>query len=139
MSLGPIEILCIKFSGYFIKDEIASALRTLVENNTIRIIDILFIRKGDNGEVVVNEIDELDDIDHSIIDPLISDISGLISEEDVQILAQALDNSSFAALMLFENTWATAFQTAVLSANGELLLNERIPKSVIDQVMAAQV
>lgn len=138
MSLGPIEILCVKFSGYFIKDEIASALRTLVENNTIRIIDILFIRKGENGEVIVHEIDELDDVDHSIIDPLISDISGLISEEDVQILAQALDNRSFAAMMLFENTWATAFQNAVLTANGEVLLNERIPKSVVDQAIAAQ-
>ncbi|GAB4369844.1 MAG: hypothetical protein Kow00121_10110 [Elainellaceae cyanobacterium] len=138
MSLGPIELLCIKFPNDLIKDEIASALRALVTNRTIRIIDILFIRKSESGEVTMNEIDELKDIDHSLLDPIIADISGLIAEADVQTIVQSLDNNSFAALMLFENIWATAFRDAVLKAEGELLLNERIPSSVIDQAMAAQ-
>ncbi|OKH37928.1 hypothetical protein NIES2119_12355 [[Phormidium ambiguum] IAM M-71] len=139
MSLGPIEILCIKFPNNFVKDEIAAALRSLVENKTIRIIDIIFIKKSENGEVIVNEMDELDDVDYSIFDPIIADITGLISEEDVQTIAQSLDNNSFAALMLFENIWATAFRDAVVNANGQLLLNERIPSQVIEEVMAAQV
>lgn len=138
MSLGPIEMLCIKFPDYFVKDEIAAALRTLVENNTIRIIDILFIRKSESGEVTMNEIDEMNDIDHSILDPIIADINELISEEDVQTVAQALDNNSFAALMLFENIWATTFRDAIVNAKGQLLLNERIPSSVIEQIRAAQ-
>lgn len=139
MSLGPVEMLCIKFSNTFIKDEIAAALRTLVENKTIRIIDILFIRKGENDQVEMNEIDELDDTDYSIFDPIVSDITGLITEEDVQTIAQALDHNSFAALMLFENIWATTFRDAVVNAQGQLLLNERIPSSVIEQAIANQV
>lgn len=139
MSLGPVEILCIKFPNAFIKDEIASALKALVENKTIRIIDILFIWKSESGEVTVIEIDEMEDMDHSILDPIIADISGLISESDVQAIAEALDNSSFAALMLFENVWATTFRDAVLNADGQLLLNARIPSSVIEEVLAAQV
>ncbi len=138
MSLGPVEILCIKFPNTFIKDGIAIALRTLVENKTIRIIDILFIRKSESGAVTITEVDQMDDVDHSILDPLIADISGLIAEEDVQTIAQALDNDSFAALMLFENIWATTFRDAVLNANGQLLLSERIPSCVIEEVMAAQ-
>jgi pyridoxal/pyridoxine/pyridoxamine kinase len=138
MSLGPIELLAIKFPNNLIQDEIALALKALVENNTIRIIDILFIKKGESGEVTVREIDELDDVDHSILDPVIADISGLIAEEDIQEIAQELDNNSFAALMLFENRWATAFRDAVLSAKGQLLLNERIPSSAIEQAVAAQ-
>jgi hypothetical protein len=138
MTLGPVEILCIKFPNTYIKDDIAAALKTLVEIGTIRIIDILFIRKSENGEVTVNEIDEMKDVDHSLLDPLVSDISGLISEVDIQGIAEALDNSSFAALMLFENTWATAFRDAVINANGQLLLNERIPSSVIDEALAVQ-
>ncbi|UBF30021.1 DUF6325 family protein (plasmid) [Kovacikia minuta CCNUW1] len=139
MPLGPVEILCIKFPSTFIKDEIASALRTLVENQTIRIIDILFIRKNEAGAITINEVDEVGDIDYSIFDPLISNISGLISEDDVQEVAQSLDNNSFAALMLFENTWATAFRDAIVNANGQLLMNERIPSHVIEEVMATQV
>lgn len=133
--LGPIEMLCIKFPNNLIKDEIGSALRELVKNRTIRIIDIVFIRKNENGELTINELDELDDIDHSILDPIVSTITGLIAEEDVQTIAQSLDRNSFAAVMLFENIWATAFRDAVVNATGELLLCERIPSSVIDEVM----
>ncbi len=136
MSLGPVEMLCIKFPNTLIKDEIASALKALVDNKTIRIVDILFIRKSESGEVTMTEIDEMEDVDHSILDPIIADISGLIAESDVQTISQSLDNNSFAALMLFENIWATAFRDAVLAAKGQLLFSERIPSSVIDEVMA---
>jgi len=138
MALGPVEILCIKFPTAFVKDEIVGALRSLVDAKTIRIIDILFIKKSVDGEVTINEVDDVGDIDYSLFTPLIADISGLISDEDVQTIAQSLDNDSFAALMLFENTWATTFRDAILKADGQLLLNARIPSQVIDQVMAAQ-
>jgi hypothetical protein len=139
MSLGPVEMLCIKFPSNLIKDEIASALKALVENQTIRIIDILFIKKSASGEVTMTEMDEMEDIDHSLLDPLITDVAGLIAEEDVQMLSRSLDNDSFAALMLFENIWATAFRDAVVNSNGKLLFSERIPKSIIDELMAEQV
>lgn len=139
MSLGPVEMLCIKFPEHYVKDEIAAALKALVENQTIRIIDILFIKKNEDGEVTMHEIDDLEDAEYSTFDPIIADIAGLLSEDDVQKISQSLDNDSSAALMLFENIWATAFRDAVLKAKGQLLFSERIPSSVIDQAMAAQV
>lgn len=139
MSLGPVEILCIKFPNASIKDEIASALKALVDSNTIRIIDILFIRKSESGEVTMNEMSEMDDVDHSLLDPLVADVSGLIAEEDVQAIGESLDHNSFAAVMLFENIWATTFRDAVLQADGQLLLSERIPNSVIEEVIATQI
>lgn len=135
MSLGPIEMLCIKFPNNLIRDEIGSALGGLVRNRTIRIVDIVFIRKKENGEVIIDELDELDDIDHSILDPIVSTITGLIAEEDLQMIAESLNHNSFAAVILFENIWATAFRDAVINANGELLFSERIPSSVIDEVV----
>jgi len=134
MSLGPIEILCIKFPNTLIKDEIAAALRALVDSKTVRVIDIVFIRKSDAGGVTMTELKEMQDIDHNILDPLVADISGLIATEDVQEVAEALDPNSFAALMLFEHIWATTFRDAVLDAGGELLFSDRIPSSVIDEI-----
>lgn len=139
MSLGPIEMLCIKFPRDYAKDELAAALKALVDNKTIRIIDILFVTKDESGDVTMGEIDDLDDADYLTFDPIIDDIAGLLSEEDVQTLSQGLDNNTSAALMLFENIWATAFRDAVVNAKGEVLLNERIPSRVIEQVLAAQV
>lgn len=138
MPLGPIEILSIKFPERAITAGIAAALKTLVNSQMIRIVDILFVKKNGSGDVTLTEIDEMDDIDHSLLDPLIADISGLISEEDVQAIAQDLDNNSFAALMLFENTWATSFRDAVLKADGQLILSERIPSRIVDEALAAQ-
>lgn len=138
MPLGPVEMLCIKFPETAITADITLALKHLVDSQTIRIIDILFIRKGPGGEVLISEIDEMADIDHSLLDSAIAEISGLIAEEDVEDIAQQLDPNSFAALMLFENLWATAFRDAVLQAQGQMLLSERIPNSVIEAAMAVQ-
>lgn len=138
MSLGPIEILCIKFPQDFAKAQIAAALKALVVSKTVRIIDILFIQKDEKGDLVMNEVDDLDAIDTDLFEPLIADISGLISEADVQDIGQSLDNNSLAALLLFEHSWATVFRDAVLKANGELLLSERIPHRVIEELLATQ-
>lgn len=138
MSLGPIEILCIKFPSNFAKDEIATALKALVSSKMVRIIDILFIQTNEKGDIIMNEIDDLDAADVDIFDPLISDISGLISEEDVQEIGRSLDHNSLAGVILFEHTWATAFQDAVLKAGGELLMSDRVPNQVIEELLAAQ-
>jgi len=139
MSLGPIELLVVKFPGNQFKGEIAPALKDLVEDGHIRVIDILFVGKDQDGEMTVLEINDLDDDDFSHFDPVVSDITGMITVDDARQLAQGLDNNSSGAIMLFENTWATRFRDALLNANGELILNERIPKTVIDQLTAVPV
>ncbi len=138
MPLGPIEILCIKFPTTAVTSGMVSALKALVDSQMIRIVDIVFIKKSASGEVTYAEIDEVDDIDHTLLDPLIADISGLIAEADVEAMAQTLDHNSFAALMLFEHTWATAFGEAVLQVGGQLVMSDRIPSQVVDEALAAQ-
>ncbi|HEX2513128.1 MAG TPA: DUF6325 family protein, partial [Chloroflexota bacterium] len=72
MALGPVELLVIKFPGNEFKGEIAPALRELVENGTIRIIDLLFIRKDADGTVTANELMDLAPDLYAIFDPLVS-------------------------------------------------------------------
>ncbi len=138
MPLGPIEILCVKFPTTAVTSGMVSALKALVDSRMIRIVDIVFIRKSASGEVTYAEVDEVDDVDHTLLDPLIADISGLIAEADVEEISQTLDHNSFAALMLFEHTWATAFGEAVLQAGGQLVMSDRIPSRVVDEALAAQ-
>jgi len=137
MSYGPIELLVIKFPGNQFKGEIAPALRALVETGTIQVIDIVFVNKDENGKVEAVEINDLDDDDYATFDPIVSDITGLLSPEDIEQLSQGLDNNSSGALMLFENTWARTFVDALRNANAELIFNERIPRQVIEEVLAA--
>jgi hypothetical protein len=78
-----------------------------------------------------------DEDTYAVWDPIVADITGLLSDDDIARLSGVLDDNSSAAIMLFENTWATRFVDAVLRANGELVLNERIPRRVVDEVLAA--
>ena len=136
--MGPIELLVVRFPGNRFSGEIVPALAELVESGTIRIIDIAFAIKGGDGQLRLLELDELDPDVLGLFDPIVSDVTGLLSEEDERRLAGALENNSSAALMLFENTWATRFADAVRNAHGEVVVNERIPHVIIDELLAAQ-
>jgi uncharacterized membrane protein len=139
MALGPVELLVVRFPGNEFRGEIAPALRELVEGGTIRIIDLLFVTKDAEGAVASTELTDLDEDTYAVYDPLVSDLEGLLADDDVQRLGAALEPNSSAAVMLFENAWATRFRDAVVNARGELVLAERIPRSVIEEVAAARV
>ena len=137
MSLGPLELLVVKFPGNRFTGEIAPALTELVEGGLIRVIDILFVYKDEASEMTVLEINDLDDDDFSRFDPVVADITGMLTHDDARQLAAGLEDNSSGAIMLFENTWATKFRDTLVRANGELVLNERIPRTVVDELMAA--
>jgi Family of unknown function (DUF6325) len=137
MPLGPIELLVVKFPGNQFRGEIAPALADLVDAGTIRIIDILFATKDEDGKLSVAEINDLDDAEYATFDPVVSDITGLLTPEDVEQLTASLEPNSSAGLMLFENTWAKAFADAVVNAHGEVIISERIPRAVVEEMVAA--
>lgn len=135
MSFGPIELVMIQFPENRFTGRIAREITRLVETGTIRVIDILFVRKDEYGGLTVLEINDLDDTDYAIFDPIVSDVTGLLSKDDARELSSALENNSSAGLMIFENTWASRFVEAVSDIGGEVVLNERIPRAVVLEAM----
>jgi hypothetical protein len=139
MRLGPIELLVVKFPGNRFTGEIIPALAELVENGTIRIVDLLFATKGEEGNVTVLEFNDLAADIFGEWDPLVRDITPMLNEDDAHQLTASLENNSSAAVMLFENTWATRFVEAASNAGGEVVFNERIPRAVIQELVTAEV
>ena len=137
MSFGPIEMLMIRFPGDQISADLVPALTELVNDGLIHIVDMLFIRKDAEGSVAVFELGDLSPDLAGQYAPLLTDVTELLNEEDAYELAASLENGSSAGIMLFENVWATRFAQAVRASSGEVLLNERIPNSVIEEVIAA--
>jgi Family of unknown function (DUF6325) len=137
MPFGPIELLVIKFPGNRFTGDIMPALADLVENGTIHIVDLLFVHKSAAGDVSLLEFDDLAPDVAGQWAPLVADVTPLLNDVDAYELAASLDNDSSAGLMLFENTWATRFADAIRNAHGEVVLNERIPGVVIDEVLAS--
>ena len=72
--------------------------------------------------------------------PGLEDITGttmsLLNDEDAHLIAAELDDNSSAALLVWENAWASRFREAVLDANGQLIAHERIPAEVVEAAVA---
>jgi hypothetical protein len=135
--MGPVEYLVVEFPGNQFSGEIVPALTELIENNTIRIIDLIYIRKGADGVVSWFEFDD-DDVDKNpVFNELDGEVDDLLNEEDILIAAEMLESNSSAAMIVFENVWATRLRDAVVNANGRLVDNARIPAAVVEAAMAA--
>ena len=137
MSVGPIEYLVVAFPGNKFKGEIIPALADLVESNTIRILDLVFILKDEEGNVAAIELADLDPEDEAAAMSDISEVdAGLLNEDDIALAAESLEPNSSAGLLVFENVWATRFAEAVRNADGQLIANERIPYDVVQAALA---
>lgn len=138
MSYGPIELLVVEFPGNQFTGEIAPALTELVEGGMIRIIDILFVQKDAKGVVTETELTDLFEDVFAAFDPVVDELAGLITHDDALQLSTSLPPNSSAGIMLFENAWAKRFADAVANANGHVVVNERIPRAVIDALIMSQ-
>ena len=138
MDIGPVEILVVAFPGNQFTGEIAPALAELISAGTVRVIDLVFVAKDAAGEAAAVELSEIDEAASAALRPHVEEPSGMLSDEDIAELAADLEPNSSAAILLFEHVWATRFRDAVLGSGGELVASIRIPKEVVDEVVAAR-
>lgn len=131
MTYGPIDFIALEFEGNKFKGEILASLIELVEQEILRVIDLVIVLKDEDGEVMVREMQQVGDHLLSIFDPLEVEVTGMITAGDIEMVGEQLTNNSTAAILLFENLWAIKFKDAVLEADGRLLMQERIPHEVV--------
>jgi len=136
MAYGPVEMLVVKFPGNQFTGEIAPALADLIETGTIRVIDLLFVLKDRDGAVMVYELNGWGDEIAAVFEPIVQPDDELFSHEDAQSVGVLLEPNSSAAMLLFENSWAATFTTAMANANGEVILDARIPREAVELVLA---
>lgn len=137
MAYGPIELVVIKFHGNKFNGQIVPELAKLVDADIVHIIDILFVTKDSDSTVHVLELNDVDEETNKTFGPLITGLAGILSEEDAIAFAAAMEPDSSIGMMLFENTWAAPFVKAVHQSHGEVVMNERIPRRVIEELAAA--
>ena len=136
MGIGPVEYMVVAFPGNQFKGEVAPALRELVENGTIRIIDLSFIHKDEAGDVVALELeDEASEI-FQAFDALASERGGLVNEDDLMDIGAALEPNSSAAILVWEDVWATRLKDAIIDAGGVMVDIHRIPYDIVEAAIA---
>ena len=135
-ALGPISYLIVQFPGNKMTGEGLPILVDLVDRGLIRILDLVFITRGDDGSTAVLELNDLDRDDNVEVDLAVFDgvSSGLIGESDIAEAANAIEPGSSAGVLLFENRWATSFVQALRRGGAELVAAGYIPQ---DDLVAA--
>ena len=138
MALGPIELLVIGFPGNQFTGGILPEIERLVDNDVITLVDALLVYKDDNGGIEIIELDQVDaSQDVAALSQFLEEGNGLISEEDMEGFADALEPGSSAAALAFEHTWFKPLRDELVDSGGILLANMRVPGLVVDEVLAA--
>jgi uncharacterized protein YuzE len=124
--MGPVDYLLVEWPGKQPTGEAAPYLVDLVERDIIRVLDLVFIAKDEEGNVVGVEIGEVaDEVEEMRVFEGAS--SGILGDDDVAEAGAALDPGTSAALLVYENRWAGPFAAAVRRSGGQLVANGRIP------------
>lgn len=133
IEIGPIDYLLVEWPGRRPEGQIAPQLVDLVDRGLIRILDLAFLVKDEDGTIAAVEISDLggEVAELSIFEGA---SSGLLDEEDHGEAGAALEPGTSAALIVYENTWAAPFATAVRRSGGQLVAAGRIP---IEDVLTA--
>lgn len=131
--MGPVDYILVEWPGRQPSGEAMPHLVDLVDRGLIRIIDLTFITKDEDGNVAGLEIA---DLGGEVAELAIFEgaSSGLIHDDDVTAAADVLEPGTSAALLVYENAWAAPFAAAVRRSGGELVASGRIP---VEDLLAA--
>lgn len=132
VQLGPIDYLVLEYANGQPTGEALPHLIDLVDNGVIRILDVAILAKSPDGDVAAIAMDQLSEAGAlSIFDGA---SSGLLSDQDVADVGEILKPGAVGAILVYENTWAAPFATALRKAGAQMIANGRIP---INALLAA--
>ncbi|MET4223407.1 DUF6325 family protein [Oerskovia enterophila] len=127
---GPIDYLIVEFPSEAMTGEAFPLLVDLVDRGIVRVLDLLVLRKEDDGTVTGLELDELAD-GTTGLEIFAGAVSGLLGHEDLVEAAEAVEPGRTAAVLVYENVWAAPFATALRRGGAQLVASGRIPMQAV--------
>ena len=125
-AMGPVSYLIVEFPGNKMTGEGFQALIDLVDRGLIRILDLEFVTRGEDGSVAALSLQELDsgEFDLTVFAGV---SSGLLDQTDFDDAKEAIKPGSSAGILIFENRWATTFVQGLRRGGAELVAAGYIP------------
>jgi len=147
MPVGPVQLLVVGFEGTEARPEIRAELDRLRDSDTVRLIDLLVIRKDESGKVTAEQRSDLSVDEATEMGALVGALVGLgagegdedvalelaeagaaagedghlLDEDQVWFVEDAIPPGTTAAVALVEHLWATPLRDAIRAADGQLL------------------
>ena len=132
LEMGPIDYIVLEWPGRQPKGDAVPLIIDLVERGIIRVLDIALMVKGDDGSVAAIDLGEFEE--PTGFEAFDGASTGLISQEDLEEAATALNPGTSAAVLVWENLWAAPVAVALRRSGGQLVASGRIE---IQAVLAA--
>jgi len=140
IEIGPIDYILVEFPGSQFRGEIVPELTRLVSADMIRILELMLVKKNDDGSIDVVDVADSADAAVSGLLGLSQGTLGVLGDEDVAAAAEALEPGTTAGLLIWENLWAIPMVNAVRRAGGQMVASGRIPvQDLIEALDAAGV
>src|SRR3954467_4999379 len=91
--LGPVDYLVVEFPAdkADFSGEMAAELRSLVDGEVVRVLDLVIVRKEPDGSVEVAELADVDPGSVGELAALEADLAMLLAEEDVEEIGMVLE------------------------------------------------
>jgi len=131
-TFGPVEIVAVAFPTDRIPAGVQASVLEVLAEGTVTLLDLAVVRRSDAGDVEVIEVTDLGD-ELEITDVELTG-AGLAGEEDLDAVAAGLAPGTSALVLVVEHTWARGVIAATSAADGVVLLGERIPAEVVNEV-----
>ena len=132
VELGPIDYLVVEWpADRQPTGEAFPLLVDLVDRGLVRVLDLAFVHKQEDGSIVGINIGDLDLEGNPEIAVFEGASSGLLSEDDYSEAGAAIEPGCSAAILVFENTWAAPFATALRHSGAQLVATGRIPVNAL--------
>lgn len=135
LELGPIDYLIVEFPRQDMRGEGLPLLVDLVERGIIRILDLTFVAKGDDGSVTVLDLADDDADGRPELAVFRGASSGLIGGDDIAEAASVLEPGTSAGILVYENTWAAPFVGALRRSGAQVVAGGRIPVTDLLEVL----
>jgi Family of unknown function (DUF6325) len=134
MTMGPVSYTVIAFPGNHFQGNIAPEVARLVSNGTVRILDLVFVGKDDDGNTVSLEFDQLDEL--AGFHDIDGEVGGLVNMEDLDHVAASLPENNSALIIVWEDAWARPFVEAVMESGGVVIERASVPRDLVEAAMA---
>ena len=132
VELGPIDYVVVEWPAD--KQPTGEAfpyLVDLVDRGLIRVLDLAFVKKGTDGTIVGLDLQDFAVDGDPQLTIFEGASSGLLGDDDREEAGNAIEPGCSAALIVYENTWAAPFATALRKAGAQLVATGRIPVNAL--------
>ena len=126
--VGPIDYLVVEFPAEHPPDGSAlPLLLDLVQRKIIRVLDLVFVRKGADGSLAGIAVEDLGFTGTVDVTLFAEASSGLIDRGDLEQAAAVLEPGCAGAILVYENRWAAPFASALRREGAQLVASGRVP------------